>query len=79
MSSYNINRQAVPESELIEESQEQGGRLAARGTDGLKTYLYADSYEELFQELNCMGILPHQAVVASVPFVDEASIFSLIE
>jgi hypothetical protein len=58
MSSYNINRQAVPESELIEESQEQGGRLAARSTDGLKTYLYADSYEELFQELNCMGSCP---------------------
>jgi hypothetical protein len=74
-SSYNVNRNAVPMEEILKESQEQGGRLVARSPDGIDTYLYADSYEEIYRLLEERGILPHQAVVDRVRVFDEGEIF----
>jgi len=73
--SYNVNRQAVPIDDLIKESQEQGGRLVARSTNGVETYVYADCYQEIYQLLDQRGIQPHQAVVARVPVLNEGEMF----
>ena len=74
VSSYNNNLNAAVD-ELVHESQERGGQLVARSLDGLETYVYADSYAEIYRLLEDRKIRPHEAVVSRVPHADQAVLF----
>lgn len=72
--SYNANRAAISDAELLAEMQKHGGQLAARTRDGLSTYCYADSVDEVYRRLAEMGVAPDAAVVESVPDAEFESI-----
>jgi hypothetical protein len=72
--SYNRNLNASQDA-LQRESETHGGMLVARSTDGLETFAYAESYDELFAMLDQQQIDPHEAVIARVPPCDESCLF----
>lgn len=72
--SYNANRAAVSDEELLAEMQQHGGQLVARSLDGLETYCYADSYDEIYRLLAEQGFAPDEAVVGGVPYLEETGI-----
>ncbi len=73
-SSYNNNLNAA-EVDLLHEAQERGGKLVARSLDGLETYLYADTFAEIYRLLELRKIRPHEAVVSRVPRADQDFLF----
>ena len=74
VSSYNNNLNAVVD-DLVREAEERGGQLVARSLDGFETYVYAESYAEIYRLLEDRKIRPHEAVVSRVPHTDEAVLF----
>lgn len=73
-SSYNRNLNASMDR-LRQESEIHGGELVARSTDGLETFGYAASYDELFSLLDRENIDPHEVAIARVPAPDECRLF----
>jgi hypothetical protein len=69
--SYNANRAAVSDAELLAEMQQHAGQLVARSLDGTETYCYADSCDEIYQRLAEMGFAQDEAVVGCVPHFEE--------
>lgn len=64
----NLNSR-VDESQ--QEAIEHGGQLVARSLDGTRTFAYADTDEELVEQLVAQGIDPQTVVFGRVPSVDE--------
>ena len=73
-SSYNRNLNAAMD-ELRKEAEVHAGELVARSTDGLVTFGYAQSYDELFALLADMDVEPHDAVIGRVPNHGEWCLF----
>jgi hypothetical protein len=77
--SYNANRASVSDAELLAEMQQHGGQLVARSLDGLQTYCYADSVDEIYRLVDEMGFAPDEAVVGTVPSLHEEETGGLYE
>jgi hypothetical protein len=73
-SSYNRNLNASMDR-LQQESEIHGGELVARSADGVETFGYANSYDELFSLLDKKQIDLHEVVIARVASLDEGCLF----
>jgi hypothetical protein len=77
--SYNANRAVVSDQELLAEMRQHGGQLVARSLDGIETYCYADSYDEIYRLLAEQGFAPDEAVVGGVSLFGEERIGGLYD